>query len=55
MQELVERLYKPVGLRCTTYDIKHTNQLGNEFRCYSSYESEVLKHGQVREEPVVPN
>lgn len=46
MRSLVEKLYRPVRLRCTEYDIKHSNQLGNEFRCYSSFESERLKYAE---------
>lgn len=44
MRPLVEKLYQGVGLKCTTYDIKHSNQLGNEFCCYSSFESAKFKH-----------
>ena len=36
MQDLILRLYP--GIRVTTFDPKHINALGNEFRCYANYQ-----------------
>lgn len=38
MEELVTRLYKPFGVRTTTYEPVHAQGLSNEFYCYASFE-----------------
>lgn len=42
MQGLVERLYRQVGMRTTTFKVRHM-KLSNEFLCYTSFESKNLK------------
>ena len=41
MQDLVPKLYP--NTRVTNFEPKHTNGLGNEFRCYANYESDDWK------------
>ncbi|KAI0127966.1 putative N6-adenine methyltransferase-domain-containing protein [Xylariales sp. AK1849] len=41
-EHLVLKLYKPFGLRTTTYDVVHVG-LKNEFYCYASFDSEAWK------------
>lgn len=41
METLVNKLYGLVGLRTTTYEVKHTKGLSNEFRCYANYDSDI--------------
>jgi hypothetical protein len=39
MRGLLERLYEPVGLKATMFEVGHKG-LSNEFLCYSTHESE---------------
>jgi len=43
MKDTIDRMYKKAGVKCTGFEIRHAQGLSNEFRCYSSFESEVLK------------
>ncbi|KAJ2897843.1 putative N6-adenine methyltransferase-domain-containing protein [Zalerion maritima] len=39
MESLVmEKLYKPLGVRTTSYEVVHARGLSNEFKCYSNFE-----------------
>ncbi|KAI0906947.1 putative N6-adenine methyltransferase-domain-containing protein [Ustulina deusta] len=42
MEELVNRLYKPLGVSTTTYEPVHSG-LKNEFRCYANFECEAWR------------
>ncbi|KAI5806271.1 putative N6-adenine methyltransferase-domain-containing protein [Geopyxis carbonaria] len=46
MRELVERLYRQAGLRATGFEVVHKKGLSNEFRCYSTWESERVRFAQ---------
>jgi hypothetical protein len=43
MEEVVTKVYKPFGLRTTTYEPVHSNKLSNEFLCYANFEGEAWK------------
>jgi hypothetical protein len=43
MADLIERVYRPVGLLNTTFEPKHARGLSNEFRCYANFECESWK------------
>lgn len=40
MKDLVARVYKPFGIRPTTFEPVHAKGLGNEFWCYTNFECE---------------
>ncbi|KAL7271207.1 Protein-lysine N-methyltransferase efm5 [Rhizina undulata] len=44
MRELVEKLYRPAGVRGTSFDVQHANGLSNEFMLYSSFQSERFQY-----------
>jgi len=46
MKELVEKLFRQAGVRATTFEIRHSKGLSNEFLCYSSFESKRIKWEQ---------
>lgn len=46
MKELVEKLFRQAGVRATTFEIRHSRGLSNEFLCYSSFESKRIKWEQ---------
>ncbi|CUS08125.1 unnamed protein product [Tuber aestivum] len=46
VRELVEKLFRPAGVRATTLEIRHSKGLSNEFLCYSSFESKRIKWEQ---------
>ena len=46
MKELVEKLFRQAGVRATTFEIRHSKGLSNEFLCYSSFESQRIKWEQ---------
>ncbi|RPA98931.1 hypothetical protein L873DRAFT_1000475 [Choiromyces venosus 120613-1] len=46
MKELVEKLFRQAGVRATTFEIRHSKGLSNEFLCYSSFESKHIKWEQ---------
>jgi hypothetical protein len=48
MESLVLKLYKPLGLRTTTYDVVHRG-LRNEFHCYANFEGEEWKWKEVEQ------
>lgn len=38
MESLVtEKLYKPLGVKMTNFEVVHPNGLSNEFRCYANF------------------
>ena len=39
MQSLILQLYRPLGIRTTTFIPDHARELGNDFRCYASFKS----------------
>ncbi|KAI5813822.1 putative N6-adenine methyltransferase-domain-containing protein [Pyronema omphalodes] len=39
MKDVVRKLYKQAGLQMTTLEVKHANQLNNDFRCYANWEN----------------
>jgi len=43
MKELVEKLFRQAGVRATTFGIRDSKGLSNEFLCYSSFESKRIK------------
>lgn len=43
MQTLIEKLYKPMGVKTTTYLPVHAKGLSNEFYCYSNFECDAWK------------
>jgi hypothetical protein len=40
MRDLITRLYRPVGVKETTFEVTHKKGLSNEFRCYANFDSE---------------
>ncbi len=40
MHAMLERLYRKVGLRITSFEPQHANGLSNEFKCFANFESE---------------
>ena len=38
MEEVVTKLYRPQGVKTTTFEPNHAKGLSNEFRCYANYE-----------------
>ncbi|KAJ4348571.1 Protein-lysine N-methyltransferase efm5 [Didymosphaeria variabile] len=38
MEALIQKLYSKVGTRTTTFEVKHSKGLSNEFRCYANFE-----------------
>lgn len=47
MRDLViDRLYKPAGLKITNFEVGHRNGLNNEFCCYSTWENGILEWGE---------
>lgn len=40
------KLYGPVGVKTTDYDIKHAKGLSNEFRTYANFECDAWKWAQ---------
>ncbi|KAF2399840.1 N-6 adenine-specific DNA methyltransferas-like protein 2 [Trichodelitschia bisporula] len=48
MGELALRLYGPVGVRLTGFEVEHAKGLSNEFRCFANFEAgdwELLESG----------
>lgn len=43
MQNLINKLYKSLGVKTTSYKPKHANGLSNEFYCYANFECEKWK------------
>jgi len=43
VQALVERLYRQAGLKVTRFEVRHRKGLSNEFRCYSTFQSERIR------------
>ncbi len=46
MESLVTKLYKPFGLRTTTYEPTHARGLSNEFYCYANFECADFGRGE---------
>lgn len=40
METLINRLYKSLGVKTTSYEPKHAKGLSNEFYCYANFECE---------------
>jgi hypothetical protein len=40
MRDLILRLYRPVGVKETTLEVRHKKGLSNEFLCYANCDSE---------------
>ena len=38
MEQLIVKLYAPVGVKTTTFEPEHSKGLSNEFRCYANFE-----------------
>ena len=43
VEDVVLRLYKPLGLKVTSFLPKHKGGLQNDFRCYSTFETRQLQ------------
>lgn len=43
MEPLINRLYKPMGIKTTTFLPKHDKGLSNEFYCYTNFECDDWK------------
>ena len=43
MEPLINRLYKPMGIKTTTFLPKHDKGLSNEFYCYANFECDDWK------------
>ncbi|KAI5789919.1 putative N6-adenine methyltransferase-domain-containing protein [Pyronema domesticum] len=39
MKDIVRKLYKQAGIQITTLEVRHANQLNNDFRCYANWEN----------------
>lgn len=38
MEVVVNKLYRPQGMKTTTFEPSHAKGLSNEFRCYANFE-----------------
>jgi hypothetical protein len=38
MESLITKLYRPEGVRTTTFEPRHSKGLSNEFLCYANFE-----------------
>ncbi|KAK6537943.1 hypothetical protein TWF694_010839 [Orbilia ellipsospora] len=43
MKDVVDKMYKKAGVRCTGFEVRHAQGLSNEFRCYANFESARLR------------
>ena len=43
METLINKLYKPFGVKTTDYEPVHARGLSNEFYCYANFECEKWK------------
>lgn len=43
MQDLIQKLYKPMGVKTTTFLPEHAKGLSNEFYCYANFECDEWK------------
>jgi hypothetical protein len=47
MEFLIHKLYAKVGIRTTSFEVKHARGLSNEFRCFANFYSEIWKLNDV--------
>lgn len=43
MSNLIERLYRKLEIRVTTFLPQHSKGLGNEFRCFANFDCSIWK------------
>ncbi|KAF2737955.1 hypothetical protein EJ04DRAFT_487148 [Polyplosphaeria fusca] len=44
MEALINKVYSKAGVQTTSFEVKHSKGLSNEFRCYANFECEVWKY-----------